>query len=437
MRTLFRISTLLSVFILLASCSSPGPTVTNAPRDSATPLVHPSLTVTRSLEASATVTVSPASTATPAQTPVSLPIKTVNQACLTVEPELSQGFLSNGTILFYDWLRQTDNPFGILAITNQHLQPYPLPDAPQFYGPEAVSPDGKWLAYRSVLYENGQFNHNDDKLTIIDANGQVQAAMDWDGDWFNIIGWLDSERLYITTYDGSERGVNIVNPFTGESQPFSPSLPDLFIDPVQPPLKLLNDWMVVVDPSLARVAYMRGEPAIHKWEFSFIIRDILTNQEVLVLNKDARFDWPVWSSDNSQLAFIVQDFAEDNFERFELFITNWDGEVEEWVDLRGNADIGYQGIMSWSPDGRYLAISGKPLLILDMETRQVWDTCLSGGYYDWSGGPRKTMYWSPDSKQLLVTSYHEPGIVIDVENRVAAQIDTDPQLFPIGWLKMP
>jgi hypothetical protein len=133
------------------------------------------------------------------------------------------------------------------------LQPYPLPDAPQFYGPEAVSPDGKWLAYRSVLYENGQFNHNDDKLTIIDANGQVQAAMDWDGDWFNIIGWLDSERLYITTYDGSERGVNIVNPFTGKSQPFSPSLPDLFIDPVQPPLKLLNDWMVVVDPSLARV----------------------------------------------------------------------------------------------------------------------------------------------------------------------------------------
>ena len=117
--------------------------------------------------------------------------------------------------------------------------------------------------------------------------------------------------------------------------------------------------------------------------------------------------------------------------------TNWDGEVEEWVDLRGNADIGYQGIMSWSPDGRYLAISGKPLLILDMETRQVWDTCLSGGYYDGSGGPRKPMYWSPDSKQLLVTSYHEPGIVIDVENWNAARINTDLQLFPIGWLVMP
>jgi hypothetical protein len=198
---------------------------------------------------------------------------------------------------------------------------------------------------------------------------------------------------------------------------------------------------LVLDASLTRVGYTQYVPGDSQYDInkSFTLWDLQTEQDVSTLDKISVVftDRPAWSQDGSRLAIIVRNKPEDNWERFELFTIDWDGEVHTWVNVHGNADIGL-GKMRWSPNGRFIAIGGDPFIVLDTVTRQVWDYCISAGFF------ASPIYWSPDSKQLLVSmasretgSQPDVSIVIDLEQDLAAQLHPDPLMIPIGWLENP
>jgi hypothetical protein len=120
-------------------------------------------------------------------------------------------------------------------------QPQHLPDAPLFsdhFWGSFVSPDRKLLAYKTVLFEAGELVDN--RLVLVDSDGQTIAAMDWEDNWFRIEGWLDMEHLILGSTDYAWPGVYVVNPFTGESQEFTPSLPDFYIDPLEQEKGMVN-----------------------------------------------------------------------------------------------------------------------------------------------------------------------------------------------------
>jgi len=372
-----------------------------------------------------------------------LPISTLTQKCLTIQPDLPISFLSAGKVLFSDDTGQEQTLGSIMGMVSQDSQPHLLAGAPlSIFSWERgfISPDRKLLAYESVTFEEDKLVIVDDQLVVIDVDGQVIASMDWDDDWFRIEGWLDMEHLVLASTDYAWPGVYIVNPFTGQSQEFIPTLPDIFIDPIEQEKGSVK-WKFILEPSLSLTAYERRIPGATLWDddWSFVLWDLPNELEKWVLQDTsfARMDIPIWSPDSSHLAVIVQDRPDDNFERFELYLVERDGNAQKLIDLPGNADIGL-GKMRWSPNGRYIAIGGDPFIILDTVTRQVKDYCISAGFF------AAPIYWSPDSKQVLVSyASRESGsqpylsIVIDVEHDVAAQLHPDPLMEPIGWLALP
>ena len=168
---------------------------------------------------------------------------------------------------------------------------------------------------------------------------------------------------------------------------------------------------------------------------SFVLWDLQTNRELWSLNKNSVIHTePAWSPDGKWLAVVAMDDAEDNFDRFQLFLVDRDGRVaQQWIDLRGGKGIG-AGELKWSPDGRYLALGGNPLTVLDTSTRQLVDYCIHFTmdflYYNY-------LYWSPNSKQLVFHPYEKPVTVIDVERNLSSQVVENVIWNPIGWLTLP
>ena len=142
---------------------------------------------------------------------------------------------------------------------------------------------------------------------------------------------------------------------------------------------------------------------------------------------------PVWTLDGKELAVVVLNQKEDNWDRFELYLVDRNGYAEKWIDLRGyfkDAAL----TLNWSPNGRNLAIvpnADQPVLILDTVRQKLLNFCVPSnvGY--------SSVIWSPDSSQIILprlSDSDDPSIVLDIENERAAYITNNPNLIPIGWL---
>lgn len=125
---------------------------------------------------------------------------------------------------------------------------------------------------------------------------------------------------------------------------------------------------------------------------------------------------------------------ENNWDRFEFFLVDPNGNATQWIDMKGL----YQDVlitdMNWSPDGRYLAFLApidKPFLVLDTSTQHLYDYCIPGN------SSYVKIVWSPDSTQVIVPQKDAPAIVIDLVNETAAQIVETFSYRPIGWLISP
>ena len=123
------------------------------------------------------------------------------------------------------------------------------------------------------------------------------------------------------------------------------------------------------------------------------------------------------------------------------------GQIEQLTNLTSYVNDGDFMSYNWSRDGRYIAawmflgsLNKKghtvDLVIIDTESKQVIDTCISVGYAGEGYGAPPEPIWSPDGNQLLVYNENRNRVIlVDRMQGFAAQIAED--MEPLGWMLAP
>jgi len=355
--------------------------------------------------------------------PASLPIQEVIQECVPIQEELPKGLFTNGKILFGDFSEHAGSG-EIMVLTPEASQPIYLPDVPSFSGGEQ-SPDGKLFAYETAGEDNSS------TLVVLNVNGEVVFTLPWDEKWGGFY-WLNNQQLEFPYFwNGYWQNAppisDIISVTTRQRETIAPELPDSWI-PGGPQITRLVVWKTAYDPTLSVVGYIRGnEP-----EQSFVLWDLKNNRGLWELDEwTKRTVPPAWTQDGKKLAVVVLNEKEDNWDRFELYLIDHNGDAEKWIDIREYFKDDFVSI-TWSPDGRYLAITPfyktQPLLILDTRAKKLLDYCI----------PANGVSWSPDSKQILLLQKSSNSgylsLILDIKNRKAAYIMKNPKIESVGWL---
>jgi TolB protein len=248
------------------------------------------------------------------------------------------------------------------------------PAGPEFDG--SWSPDGRWIAYRDSTRGINQ----DDEIAIASADGTKRrnltknAANDWGPDWspdgktiaFNSDRDHDAGlRGYLVRPDGSNlRRIDV----------------ETWIE--------YPSW----SPDGKELAFMGAIGG----NYELFVLDLGTLSVRQLTDSPGHDGWPAWSPDGSTIAFTsVRDdcsFAAaaadcwrsgDIGEHFDIWTIHPDGS-----DLqRVTSEFGQ--FVAWSPDGRYLLISGAALYVvrpdgtgrLELRTREI--SRALGGIPDW------------------------------------------------------
>ena len=355
--------------------------------------------------------------------PNSLPIQEIVQKCVSVQSELSEGFLTEGTVLLGDFAERA-LVGQMMALPAGSNLPIYLPDVPTFWG-GVSSPNGKLFAYKTVDV-NKDYSST---LIVLNTNGEVTFTLPWDENWGTFY-WLNSQQLefpYVWNdyWQNAPPISDVINVTTGQREKIAPELPDPWM-PGGPIIAQLVVWKASYDPTLSLVGYIRGyEP-----EQSFVLWDMKNNRELWELNKwTTRTVQPAWTQDEKRLAIVVLNEKEDNWDRFELYLIDRNGNAEKWIDLKEHFKDDTVSL-TWSPDTRYLIIApvykNQTFLVLDTLTGELLDYCI----------PANVGIWSPDSTQILLhqNDGSNPSIVLDIRNEQAAYITNNKNIIPIGWL---
>lgn len=312
-----------------------------------------------------------------------------------------------------------------------------------------VSPDGKLLAYRSVLFDNAE-KIVQEELVIAAADGQRLKVIPWEEGGGSFRGWLADQRLVINLagLDPEEAAgekaatLMVLNPFTGERQVLKPDYPEIYD---WPPLPSWLGWGgTVIDPTFSRVIYPKYTGKDD--DYSYAIWDLqahsmIASLEAVFTGLVDYFPYPLWSPDGSR--FVVEGYLPEQ-KAFELFLVSRDGQVEQLTNIFPYESARLEA-MSWSPNGRYIAAwlnssfnpySKPELVIVDTNTGQVTDYCISNASA--FKHPLDPL-WSPDSTQLIVRDLDGKNrrrvMLIDLIQGFAAQIAED--MEPLGWMQAP
>lgn len=357
-------------------------------------------------------------TVTDVSTAFALPIRSATKKCISIEPSLPPGLLSEGVLFIGDF---TEKPgvAKLLTFDPQSAELNMLPDLPAYIFGD-VSPN-----LLRLMYDHPAGNNNYE-TSIISSDGSIISSFPVDDSWSSI-NWLTDQQAIFGRIDGSPTSTEIVNVLSGERKTIAPDLPHFFDGY---PGESWGFWKFVFDPSLSRIVYKQenteGLPSLVLW-------DLENNQEMWRLEKPSvHFTKPAWSPDGNRLAVVAMNQLEDNFDRFELFIVNYDGQGAQWIDMKGYFPEALSARIKWSPDGRYIAImtamEQSPFLVLDTSTHQVMDYCILGGHAN------DPLLWSPDSTQVIIPVWETPSILIDLKREVAAQLVQDFHFVPVAWL---
>ena len=415
--------------VLLAGCNSSS-LPTSPPSENPTTQVTTEVTKTPILTRTVTATEPLTTTRLPTQTtiitsppdtptPITLPLHSIERRCAVMENPLPTGFLADGAI----FLEKEAYPKGMLYVLHpKDMIRQELPDLPDGFLFE-TSPDWKWLAYRS----------SDDWLLILGPSGEIRVSSPWDQRWKGIQSWLDSERLILTHQEKEPVAVDVFNPFTGERETLDPGLEDVYRFSIEEPGRFSTYvWKLVYDQILTRLVYLRDKSDQSDFPFSMVMVDLDTDQTLWEFDNPQGADlyMPVWSPDGMDLLFVSIGIS-----TLELFTVNREGQAVQWIDIEGI--LGIYDEWRWSPNNRYIAFHADTLFVLDTKTRQFFDLCIpwqegSGEFID---GIFPSLFWSPDSSQLIFQRLDAPAVVVDLASGLAAPLLEDISLRPVGWLK--
>lgn len=441
----------------LTGCAgSPGDQLTRRPAGSPEPTAQPPTAapsetgwvsptlLAGTVAATATETsamATPSITATPAIPPEAR----VTGHCLEIAPSLTGGRSYSGIIVLRD-------------LTNEHLlaveatkppSPIGVKGRDRLFDP-AVSPQGRFLAYNRVTY-NDQGDISADKLEIIDANGVVQASLPWRRGWIGFY-WLDEDRLVVGAAETdllnrTERlAYLVINPFTGRQQSLDDIAPPDVYD--IPPLPYWNGiGPQVYDSTLTQVAYLQLVDGIY---WAYALWDSQTLQTLASLETFDNEQQPVWSPTGERFIVAANPIETRADLKFELYAFDRTGAVNKLTNLTAYSPRTYIQSYSWSPNGRYVAFwlntdippdhnqqfGQQNLAVLDTQTLQVTNYCIPGDYNTSLVALVPAPIWSPNGQQLVVENrYAEQAsrvILVDITEKFAAQIADNVE--PIGWM---
>lgn len=331
----------------------------------------------------------------------------------------------------------------------------------------SVSPDGKWLAYLGVVYDQSRNTELEKWLVVATRDGQQYKVIPWEENWFFIAQWLDNERLVIIRQRWNNRNmpfeldsVIMLNPFTGERQELLPDFPDIY-DGINGILWGGYDTSrTIYDPTLTRVIYPM-KPYYQDWAsatlVSIILADAQTGQTIDRLYSVPMLygTTPQWSPDGKRFVTDLDPTLNgDSSSKYvggaELYNITRDGQITRLTYLTTHyVPVIYD--YSWSPDNRHIAFwlafgsetdmnayREEKLAVLDIITGEVTNYCIPGDFHnDSSPAP----IWSPDGQQLVVVSKdesdinHRDVILVDIVHGWAAKIAED--VSPVGWMTSP
>ena len=248
------------------------------------------------------------------------------------------------------------------------------PAGPEFDG--VWSPDGAWVAYR----DSTRGINNDDEIFVVAADGSGRRnitndpANDWGPDW---------------SPDGSTIAFN--------SDRDGGAIRGYLVDPDGTNLRALDIEGWVEYPSFSpdggSIVYM-GHAA---GDYEIYAADIDTGEARQLTDSPGDDGWPVWSPDGSSIAFTSErddcSFApadqdcwqadEPGDQHRDVWVMGADGADPRRV----TAEAGQ--FLAWSPDGRYLLVSGRALYVIRpdgtgrLEVRASGIDLPLGGIPDW------------------------------------------------------
>lgn len=293
-----------------------------------------------------------------------------------------------------------------------------------------VSPDHKWVV--STLKDS------QDKLWLLTttANGEEQKPIIWNQDkWFEIGGWLDNERIWISHYVGP--ALTVVNLFTGERQELEGKFPGIETaeDIDRYPLGVSS---VVYNSHLDLAIYPKPEAEASSY---LVLWDVQAEQVLAKIKHISASppNKPIWSPDGIKV-YIIESQLETRSDN--IFSLSRDGHVRQLTYFGETSDSAKLFGLSLSPDGKSIAFwlstgsssnSQDSLAVLVLETGQVTNYCITGST---KYGGLSYPIWSPNGRYLAIAHWDETAspraVLVDTWQGWAADLVKD--MTPEGWI---
>jgi Tol biopolymer transport system component len=240
----------------------------------------------------------------------------------------------------------------------------------------AWSADGQFVVYR----DSRRGVNEDDEIYIVRADGTGarnltnDPANDWGPDWSSDGEWI----VFNSDREGGALGGYVVRPDGSDLR----RLP-------------IDGWVeyATFSPDGTRIAFMSHVGS----DYDIFVADVTTGEMNQLTDASGSDGWPVWSPDGTTIAFASerddctrvpdhQDCWHDDEpgEHHDIWIMAADGSDQRRVTPESGQFV------TWSPDGRYLLISGRALYVVRpdgtgrRELRAEGFPLALGGIPDWT-----------------------------------------------------
>jgi hypothetical protein len=374
----------------------------------------------------------PSATAAPSPTlepTVEVPYR---RDCFQIEEKVPSNLILDGAILL-----NSQTPQGGVKRSMIHLDLHSQRKSilPYSTGPIALSPDGKWLAYLDLAY-NQKGEQKSMVLQMTDAEGRRRNMSHWGLTRQTLIGWQGRDHLVVESPGYPGGNYLVLNPFTWEMQVYQVDVPPRRSDaPTAYPDPTLAYW--VIQPEA-----VGSEPF---WRL--LARD---GWQTLWEGGGSPNMPPLWARDGHAFALMSSVNEPNGHKTWQLLRVGNQGAVTPL-----SRTLGVGEALTWSPDRHYLggwlqldpnsSASPDDLVLIDANEPSLTAYCLEdqrGSNPQVNTAP----VWSPDSHYMAVAvarnvsdewseTIYWDTVVIDLQEHRAYRLVKD--AVPQAWMKKP